>query len=251
MKNFLIIISLVCFSFSVFSFETRKQLFISSYIKGINLADGIGVLKISKNEYSFLLNANTIGIFSLLSNWKQKTYVLSKIQNNQLISNEYKTEDERKNKKGNMHIIFYNGIPKIISAKPNPKDDPRRSILNKSSLKDTSDPITGILNIGFKNQCLQLSKIFDGKRRYNIIAKNAGEEIIKKNEFFKKDIKVIKCLFDIEKLEGYTNKEIKKYPKKGIIWFKKYDDVNLYLPAKIEITTNWGSFICLIKERKK
>ena len=47
----------------------------------------------------------------------------------------YKTEDERKNKKGYMHIVFSKSIPQIISAQPNPKDDPRRNILNKNSLK--------------------------------------------------------------------------------------------------------------------
>ena len=250
-KKFLIVIIFICINFSAFSLDIRKELLLSSYIKGINLANGVGILKISKNKNSFFLNANTVGVFALLYSWKQETYVLSKMYDNQLISKEYKSQDKRKDKKGHMHLIFSKGIPKIISAQPNPKDNPKRNISNQKNLENTSDPITAILNIGFKNQCKKVSKVFDGKRRYNIYAKHDGESIIKKNEFFNKDIKVIKCLFDIEKLEGYTEKEVKKYPKKGIIWFKKYDDVNLYLPAKIEIKTSWGSFICLIKERKK
>ena len=53
----------------------------------------------------------------------------------------------------------------------------------------------------------------------------------------------------IEKVAGYTNKELKKYPKNGIIWFRKEKN-NLYFPIKIEISSSWGKFVCLIKERK-
>ena len=67
--------------------------------------------------------------------WKQETYVLSEIKNQQLVSKEYKSKDERKNKKGHMHLLFSDGIPKIISAQPHPKDDERRLILNKNVLK--------------------------------------------------------------------------------------------------------------------
>ncbi len=251
MKNSLvIIISTLLLSSFALSYEARKELYVSSFIKGINLANGLGVLKLSENKYSFLFNANTIGIFSLLANWKQETQVFAKIEKKQLVSKEYKTEDQRNNKKGHMHIIFSKYIPHIISAQPNPEKDERRKILNKELLNNTNDPITGILNIGFNNKCKKISKIFDGKRRYNIITKNLGEDNIYKNDFFDSDIKVIKCLFDIEKIAGYTKKEIKKYPTKGIIWLKKYEDFNVYLPAKIEIASYWGSFICLIKERK-
>ena len=249
-KN-LFIFFLIFFNSFAFSNEFRKELLLSSYIKGVNLANGIGLLKLSENKYNFLLNSNTVGIFSFMFDWKQETYVLSEIKNQQLVSKEYKSKDERKNKKGHMHLLFSDGIPKIISAQPHPKDDERRLILNKNVLKNTNDPVTAIINIGFKNECKKISKIFDGKRRYTIITKNLGNDIIKKNDFFDADMEVIKCLFDIEKIAGYTAKEIKKYPTKGIIWIKKYKDINIYLPAKIEILTNWGSFICLIKERKK
>ena len=249
-KN-LILFFLIFYASFAFSGEFRKELLLSSYIKGAKLANGVGILTFSNERYSFLLNSNTVGIFSFIFDWKQEILVFSEIKNQELVSKEYKSKDERKNKKGHMHLLFNDRVPKIISAQPHPKDDERRFILNKNILKNTNDPITGIINIGFKNECKKSSRVFDGKRRYTISTENVGTDIIKKNDFFDQDIEVIKCLFDIEKIAGYTSKEMKKYPTKGIIWFKEYKDINLYLPAKLEIVTNWGSFICLIKERKK
>ena len=45
-----------------------------------------------------------------------------------------------------------------------------------------------------------------------------GREEISKDHFYNKAFEAIKCAFQIEKIAGYTKKELKKYPKNGIIW---------------------------------
>ena len=234
----------------IISSDFRKELIFNSYVKGVNLAKGYGVLKKVNNEYNFFLNANTVGVFSVLANWKQEIQIIFESKSHMLYSKDYKSRDKRKKKEGHMHIIFSKSIPEIISAQPNPKDDKRRNDLTNKMLKDTKDPVTGILNIGFKNQCIEVSRIYDGKRRYNINTKKKELTIIRKNNFFEEDVELIKCSFDIEKIAGYTEKEKKNYPNNGIIWIKKYEDLDIYLPAKIKIETKWGSFVCLIKERE-
>ena len=97
--------------------------------------------------------------------------------------------------------------------------------------------------------CNNQEIIFDGKRRYILSSKFLKNEIIKKNDFFTKEFNTIKCVFNIKKLEGYTEKEKKRYPENGYIWFKKIEN-NLYFPAKIQIYTRWGNFLCLIKEKE-
>ena len=44
-------------------------------------------------------------------------------------------------------------------------------------------------------------------------------------------------------------KEKKRYPVNGYIWYKKVGK-NLFFPAKIAIDTRWGEFLCLIKEKE-
>ena len=61
-----------------------------------------------------------------------------------------------------MYLNFENEIPKIVSAQPDPREDDRRGRINKDLLKNTIDPISGILNIGLNGNCNHKENIFDG-----------------------------------------------------------------------------------------
>ena len=50
-------------------------------------------------------------------------------------------------------------------------------------------------------------------------------------------------------IETNNEKEKKRYPGNGYIWYKKVGK-NLFFPAKIAIDTRWGKFLCLIKEKE-
>ncbi|MAI02484.1 MAG: hypothetical protein CMP40_01480 [Rickettsiales bacterium] len=228
--------------------EMQKEIFFSAYLKGINLASASGEIIIKSNKLYFNLNARTVGIFSIISEWQQTINVEATILNNVLKSKEYKSSDSRGKKKGHIYLKFINNFPKIISAQPDPREDKRRTKINKNLLKNTSDPVIGIINMGINGNCNNEEFIFDGKRKYSLRSKFLKKDKIGKHNFYTNEIDVIKCEFNIKKLNGYTKKEIKKYPKNGYIWYKKVRN-NLYFPAKIEISTNWGSFICLIKEK--
>ena len=233
----------------IFATTIEKEIFFSAYLKGINLAKAEGKINIKPNILKLSFGAKTVGVFSLISEWKQTLSINALLINNKLKSQQYRSDDSRGNKKGHMYLNFENDIPKIISAQPDPREDNRREKINKNLLKNTIDPISGVLNLGLDGNCNQKEIIFDGKRRYMINASFIEEEIIKKNQFFAEDFNSIKCVFSIKKLEGYTEKEKKRYPGNGYIWYKKVGK-DLFFPARIAIDTRWGEFLCLIKEKE-
>ena len=233
----------------LFANTIEKEIFFSSYLKGVNLAKAEGKILIKPNKLKLYFTAQTVGVFSLIYEWKQTLNIDALLTNNKLKSQQYKSNDSRGKKKGHMYLNFENEVPKIVSAQPDPREDDRREKINKNLLKNTIDPISGVLNIGLDGNCNHEEIIFDGKRRYIINASFIEEEIIKQNHFFKEDYNSLKCVFNIKKLEGYTEKEKKRYPVNGYIWYKKVGK-NLFFPAKITISTRWGEFLCLIKERE-
>ena len=245
--NIAVIIYLIGSTLSSMTIE--KEIFFSSYLKGINLANASGKIKIKSNKFHMNFSAKTVGIFSIISDWRQSLNVTAEFNNNVLKSNLYKSFDARGKKKGHMHLDFKRVFPKIVSAQPDPRENERRTKINKSLLKNTNDPIVGIINLGLNGNCNNKEIIFDGKRRYILSSKFLNNEIIKNNDFFSEEFNTIKCVFNIKKLEGYTEKEKKRYPENGYIWFKNIEN-NLYFPAKIEISTRWGNFVCLIKEKE-
>ncbi len=234
--------------FSSYTKEIEKEIILSSYLKGINLARASGKIKIDQNKFSFFINAKAVGIFSLVSNWSQNIKTESIFKNKSLTSKLYESDDARGDKKGHMYINYFGKYPQIISAQPDPRKDNRREKINNNLLKNTVDPVTGIFNLGLYGNCNNKEFIYDGKRKYALRSIYINKENIISNKFYPKTFEAIKCSFDIEKLQGYTNKEKKKYPKNGFVWFKKMDN-NLFFPVKFEVRTSWGVFLCLIKEK--
>ena len=233
----------------LFATTIEKEIFFSAYLKGINLAKAEGQIKIKPNILELYFTAQTVGFLSLISEWQQTLSINALLINNKLKSQQYRSDDSRGKKKGHMYLNFKNEIPKIVSAQPDPREDDRREKINTNLLKNTIDPISGVLNLGLDGNCNHKEIIFDGKRRYMINASFIRDEIIKQNEFFSEDLNSIKCVFSIKKLEGYTEKEKKRYPGNGYIWYKKVGK-DLFFPTKIAIDTRWGEFLCLIKEKE-
>ncbi len=233
---------------SLYSKDIEKNIEIKSFIKGINLADAEGVILIKNKNYIISMKANTVGIFSIFSNWQQQASSEGTFEEFKLVTKKYYSKDSRGNKKGHINIDFSGNTPHLLSAQPDPNKDNKRKKIKSTYLINVIDPIAGIMNLGLKNECKNKSAVFDGKRKYEIIASKMGSETVNKNNFFDSKIETVKCYFKIKKIAGYTNKEINKFPKEGYIWFAKFKNTNLYFPVKLKIESSWGSFICLIKE---
>ena len=247
---FLIVILISMLNKVVLTSSINKNIFLASYIKGILLANGYGEIKLIEDKFLLNLNAKTTGIFSLLSKWQQTVSVEGSYQENTFKSIIYKSNEARGKKKGHIYIEFKDGYPTILSAQPDPRKDDRRQTIENNLLKNTLDPVLGIINIGINGQCNKISIIFDGKRKYILKANYVSNDRIRINNFFDKEFKAVKCKFEIEKLAGYTKKELEKYPTSGFIWFKKEKNKNFFFPVKINIESKWGNFVCLIKERR-
>ena len=69
--------------------------------------------------------------------------------------------------------------------------DNRRKIVSKKYKTNTLDPVTALINLGvainINNHCNLKVLVFDGKRRYNIILKDLGEEVVLKNYIIKEN----------------------------------------------------------------
>ena len=244
----LLFLCIFMFNKYLFSLPINEKLLLSSFVRGVPLASGEISIKLKENKYSVKVNANSIGIFSIILNWSQTIRSFGKIENNSFISLRYHSADIRGKKSGHMEIDFENFPPQIISAQPDPRDDERRVISN-SFLSKTNDPVAGIFNLALE-QCNNTVKIYDGKRRYDIQILKKKVSKLEDSYLGKNTLKTFKCSYEIKRIAGYTKKELEKFPKKGDIWIKKHSKLSFFYPVKIQIKTNWGDFLCYTKERR-
>ena len=84
---------------STFSSPFSEKLLLSSYVRSIPLAEGGILIKLKKNKYSIEVNANSVGLFSVVLDWRQTIKSFGKIENNKLASFRYQSLDFRGKKK--------------------------------------------------------------------------------------------------------------------------------------------------------
>ena len=90
---------------NLYSLPSTNTFFISSYIRGIPLAEGKVLIKLKRNKYSLKVNAKSVGLFSIILDWSQTIQSFGKIEDNKYISFRYHSSDlEEKN--GHMEIDF-------------------------------------------------------------------------------------------------------------------------------------------------
>lgn len=245
------------FLFSTLSFSLSGYLISSplngsfliySSLRGIPLAEGNINLKLKSNKYSLVLDAKSTGIFSLLLDWSQIIKSYGIMEEKKFKSLRYRSSDSRGKKSGHIEIDFSSKLPKIISAQPDSSKDKRRNI-KTGLLSNVNDPAAGIFNLAL-SECENTVKVFDGKRRYNIKVLKKENSTLMNSVLGEENINAVNCTYEIERIAGYTKKELEKFPKKGNLWIKKHKQLSIFYPVKIQIKTKWGYFLCYIKERR-
>ena len=220
-----------------------------AYLGGLKIGQADGKFTINNNTYIFEYNAKSSGLISLIYKWKQylKAEGIVTKSDIPLNSTSYYSSDIRGEKMGHMNISYGKNIVEVISAKPNPKDDDRRNSISNELRKNTFDPASAFISLGFNikkyDSCTAIVPIFDGRRRYNIKSTDGGIEILKSTKIKQIEGIVKRCNIQFERIDGYTKKELAKHPTDGHILYKKYENINLFFPVKVTLSSKYGSFV--------
>ena len=228
---------------------------IKGYLSGFKV--GIASGKFTKNNDKILLEikAETVGITKLLFPWEQTIIVEALLLQKEIKPIFYRIDDLReKTKKGHMELTFKNDLAVVTSAMPSIISDTRRKPVPKELIKNILDPASAIIAIGYMsgiaNKCDHKIKVFDGRRRFNLLTEDMGIEELTPSVFTDSSGKALKCKFFIKKIAGYSDKELKKHPKSGYIWLQKLENSNIMMfPVKVQMAIGKGYFVTHLSVR--
>ena len=129
------------------------------------------LLEIDGSKFELLFNVETLNIVDYIASINGKGFVKGYIQQNNYFPKSYKYDYQRGSKEKSVYLKYSNG--KLIEEIYTPKFDINKLTPIKSEQKDnTIDPATlflRLLDINKINRCSKNIKIYDGKRRYNVI----------------------------------------------------------------------------------
>ena len=156
-------------------------------------------LEIKDNKYEYLFQISTKQLIKFINEVNGKGQVKGIIDNGYKPI-EYTYAYKRKNKDKYVNIKYLENRITKLTVKPD-FDKTQLSPLSDDMLINTIDPSTfflSLLNYNNIDECKKSFKIFDGKRRYDVIFK---EKLI--NE----DTNIIECTAEQIKIGGYKEKE--------------------------------------------
>ncbi len=159
---------------------------------------------LSNTNYSVSSTVRTNGTFNALYPFEAKYATTGKVFGDNLQTSTYKySSQSRYNKRTKETIYNEAGLPLYSISTRNKKE--KRKNIDAQNQKDTTDLQTVfakmIKSYNELNFCDATHQIFDGKRRFDVIFKDEGNEEIKKNEHSPFFGASAKCSMYIDKLE--------------------------------------------------
>ena len=154
----------------------------------------VGIFDASKTEFNYTLNKNnykisskimTNGFFNTIYPFEANYTTSGTIKNSQMTTTDYNYESKSKSKKRSKKVFYENGQPIYQVTTKNGKEK-KRDFTPSPTPADTFDLQTVIAKIihqfselGF---CDSTLKVYDGKRRFDVIFKDMGSENLTADE---------------------------------------------------------------------
>ena len=235
------------------------------YTGGFHVVDLEGVFTVADDGYSMSMDAKTIGLLGRLAPWSgalQTTGVYLRDgtpvpQAHSFVSTwkgKVETTQFTYDKNGNFAKKIYTDEKGNIETNG-----------HDSSLSDgTVDMLTALhrsLLAAKDGDCSAKIPSFDGKRRYNMVFRSGGEGEIKENRYSLYAGMAEICTIEIEPDGGKWREEPRGWmslqeQSKGEgalprLWYARMEGLDMPIPVKFMIKTNYGTMLMHLREIRK
>ncbi|MBP5399516.1 MAG: DUF3108 domain-containing protein [Alphaproteobacteria bacterium] len=206
-----------------------------------NAAEADFTYEIDTSRYATKTNIYTRGLFDALYPFAAKYATSGKFINNHMQTENYSYESQSRFNNRTKKVIYDScGIPlKSVSTK-NGKEK-IKNIKIRTDVTDTTDlqsVMADVINQYTKKQtCSAVKKVFDGKRRYNVIFEDLGKEEVIKSDYSPYFGEAIKCSMYIDKLKEHGNDMLWKMASDSpvYLWIMRDKETNFPFIVKIMV----------------
>ena len=204
--NILFITLTVILSFALTKFSLSKQENYSVFAK-LPLLGEIEVQNIKtdltsidkKIKYSYYVSPTKIVDF--FDDKISSGFILGKLENNNIITEEYFFKTEKEDFKREIQFQYQDGLIKEVNIEPN-YDTSKISNVEDIMIQEAIDPVSMfylITNFEYIKNCNKTIKVYDGKRRYDLILSKPIE-----------NDRGYSCTLTHQKIAGYKPEKIKE-----------------------------------------
>lgn len=204
-------------------------------------------LSLNNSSYHIVTQSKTEGFAAWFSSWQSKVSTEGKLYNGELSPLYHRVNSLVDDKPYRVKIIYEDSAPVLEEILPAP-DGVNRSAVPKGMWRHTIDPLTmilkALLGIDELQSCEGDYKVFDGRRRYNIILKAGNISDLEPHSSSIYTGRARSCLLQIERLAGfYKTKSATNRPLiTPTIWTARPFENGMLVPVKFEAKSSFGVF---------
>ena len=219
------------------------------YVGGFHVIDLDVDIGLNRTDYEFAAKVESVGMIGRMFPWWMKAYSRGEISDAKVTP---VIAGQRNNWRGKDRFIdlkFINGVANIhrISPKPETDDRDRVPVDMRTGVMDlTSAIIFLIRNMDAGHPCQARLPVFDGRRRYDLIAKPDGVERLRPSGYTPYVGETVNCRLTIAKKAGFKKNDDSGWndgDRSARVWMAKpFGDVPP-VPVRLTINTPLGSVI--------
>ncbi|MDD9901260.1 MAG: DUF3108 domain-containing protein [Alphaproteobacteria bacterium] len=222
-------------------------------------------MDIDKKAYDLALTAETQGFIGKLFPWKGDYTTSGKTDDGTLIPSLH-TSTSSWRKKVKITEMHFNPKGKVLKTSTQVKGHNKidRNIRPELAA-DAVDMLTGVLMLfqQTKNaeKCEGSYPVFDGKRRFNVVLKDAGIDTIRKTKYSQFSGDAMKCTIRVEPVAGFkrvdsqrgwmlVQNHTEERDKPPTIWLAQIADNGPVVPVRMEIKSEYGAVVAHLTAAK-
>jgi hypothetical protein len=213
------------------------------YFGGLKIGTGVGRLLWGGGHYEVNFNARSAGVLDWVLSINQTAESDGKLAKT-LIPAHHRNHNVDGKKQSWIELAFAQDRVRVVDAKPDPNTEKSRSPVPEDLMKGVVDPLTGALLLGqlagAADRCDGQVPVFDGRRRYDTVLKEAGREAYA-GPAGKRESLI--CEFRFVRRAGYKADAKRWKGITGKVWLQSLADTLPLLPVRVQVETTYGTAI--------
>jgi hypothetical protein len=214
------------------------------YFGGVRIVQ-LGIdAAMATSTYDVTAQMETIGMAKWAVPWTSVARTKGEITGLRLQPTQHRQSGELRGKRRTVAIDFKDGRVTSLQVVPTAREDyGGRQEVRPDQMTGSIDPASALLAaaraIELGRGCVDRLPVFDGRRRYDVVAKEAGTEILPRNDYNLYSGPAHRCDFVFEPIAGYETRRgdedmDKRRVRKGAAWFAAISPSQPIVPVLVQ-----------------
>ncbi len=201
-------------------------------------------------EYRILTKVRTLGVIDKLFPWTMRAYSRGRLAGRELRPEAAGQTSAWRGRERIIDVRYDDGRPIVARVVPTPDRDERVPVSDED-VRGTVDLASALLSLSLAAEagrgCTGRVPVFDGRRRYDLIAERIGVEQIRRFGRAGYEPRALKCRVTMVRRSGFrkitNHDELDTDRHSGTVWFAPPGAGMPPVPMRIEVETRWALVI--------